>query len=115
MKKSRKPTPAEINAVKAAAKREYDRFIALPDAQKTREADAAARAKSRALSPAERAMFDQMGIGRRRGRPTKGAGARQISVTMERNLLSRVDQYARQRGLSRAELIARSLELAMAG
>jgi hypothetical protein len=114
MKKSKKPTRAEISAAKAAAKREYDRFLSLPDVHKTREAEAAARSKSRPLTPAERAMFDQAGIGRRRGRPVRGAGARQISVTMERELLSRVDQYVRQRKLTRAQFIARSLELAMA-
>ena len=64
MKKSRKPTRAEIYAAKAAAKQEHSRFIALPDAQKTREAEAAARAKSRPLPPTERAMFDETGIGR---------------------------------------------------
>lgn len=114
MKASQKPTRAQINAAKAAAGREHDRFLALSDVQKTRESQAAARAGSKPLTPAERAMFDEAGIGRRRGRPTRGAGARQISVTMERGLLSRVDQYARQRGLTRAQLIARSLELAMA-
>jgi hypothetical protein len=113
MKKSTKPTRAQINAARARAKQEYNRFLALSDAQKTQEAESAARAKSKPLSPAERAMFDEAGIGRR-GRPIRGAGARQISVTMERGLLSRVDQYAHQRGLTRAQLIARSLELAMA-
>jgi len=67
MNRSKKPAQAEIDAVRAAAKLEYDRFLALPDAQKTREADAAARAMSQPLTPAERAMFDEMGIGRRRG------------------------------------------------
>jgi hypothetical protein len=113
--KPSQPTRAEIDAVKAASKRAYDRFMALTDAEKTREADAAARAKSRPLTAAERAMFDEMGIGRRRGRPRNGRGARQISVTVERGLLYRVDQFARQRGLSRAQLIAQSLERAMAG
>ncbi len=115
MKKSKKPTQAEINAVKAAAKREYDRFLAIPDEQKRGEAEAAGRAKSRPLTPAERAMFEQAGIGRRRGRPARGRGAQQISVTMERDLLSRVDLYARRRGLSRAKLIAQSLEMVMGG
>jgi hypothetical protein len=112
---SSKPTRADIDAAKAAAKREYDRFMALNNAEKTRDAEAASRAKSRPLTAAERAMFDEMGLGRRPGRPTSGQGSRQISVTMERGLLSRVDAFAHQRGLSRAQFIARSVELAMAG
>ncbi len=110
-----KPTRASIDAAKAAAKREYDRFVALNDAGKARDAEATARARARTLTAAERAMFDEIGLGRGRGRPVKGAGARQISVTMERGLLARVDDLAQRRGLSRAQFIARSLEMAMAG
>ena len=113
--KPSKPTRAETDAAKSAAKREFDRFMALGDAEKTRDAEAASRAKSRPLTAAERAMFDEVGLGGRRGRPTRGQGARQISLTMERGLLSRVDEFARQHGLSRAQFIARSLEMAMAG
>jgi hypothetical protein len=109
-----KPAGVRINAAKVAAKREYDRFMALSDIERKRDAHAAAGSKSRPLTVAERAMFDEVGLGRRRGRPAKGQGARQISVTMERGLLVRVDEFAHQRGMSRAQFIARSLELAMA-
>ena len=34
-------------------------------------------------------MFDEIGIGR--GRPRKGRGAKQISVTVERDLQNRVE------------------------
>jgi hypothetical protein len=59
-----KPTLRQINAVKASARREFDRFMSLSAADKTREAEAIAKAKSKPLSPAERAMFDEFGIGR---------------------------------------------------
>lgn len=108
-----------IVAAKAAAQREYDRFMSLSDAEKTRAAEQAAaaaeRGEDRPLMPAERALFDELGIGapgrpsgpRRRGRPMRGQGARQISLTVERHLLSRADHYARQHGMSRAQLVAR--------
>ncbi len=111
--KKNSPTRPEITAAKAAALRETERFMALSDAAKTREAESAAKSKSRPLAAAERAMFDAMGIGRARGRPMKGRGARQISLTMERGLLSRVDLYVRDHGLSRAQFIARAVERAL--
>ena len=93
------------------------------EAQKTRAAEEAAaganRGEDRPLTPAERAMFDELKIGaagrpRKRGRPKHGQGARQISLTVERQLLSRADQYARQHGMSRAQLVARGLERVIA-
>jgi membrane protein involved in colicin uptake len=110
--KNKRPTRAQINAAKASAQAEYDRFMALSDAEKTRDAAAAAKMRSRPLTPAQRAMFDEMGMGSRgRGRPKKGKGARQISVTMESDLLSRVDRFARTQGMSRAQLIAKGVEI----
>lgn len=118
----KKPTKDEIDAVKATLKRGYDRFMALSDEEKTRAAEAADRQVSRPLSPAQRAQSDEMGIGRagrpqriRAGRPAKGQGARQISVTMERGLLLRVDRYVGQKGLTRAQFLAQAAELALAG
>ena len=95
--------------LEAAAKSEFDRFMALPDSQKTREAEAIARRKSRPLSAAERAMFREVGIGHR-GRPVIGKGAKQISVTMEAGLLARADRFARSHGMTRARLIADGVE-----
>ena len=45
------------------------------------------------------------------GRPRKGLGALRVQVSMERGLLARADAYARIHGLSRAALLARSVEL----
>ena len=43
------------------------------------------------------------------GRPRKGLGAKTISLTVERSLLARSDDYAKRLGISRAELIQRGL------
>ncbi len=67
MKKKTHASKAEVDAAKAASHPEFNRFMALSDAEKTREAEAAARMESRPLTPAERAMFDEVDIG---GSPT---------------------------------------------
>jgi len=46
---------------------------------------------------------------RKRGRPRKGAGARVISVSVEKDLLARSDNLAERMGISRASLIQRGL------
>lgn len=50
----------------------------------------------------------------RRGRPRVGAGARRIQITVERNLLAIADRRAREERISRSELIARGLRMALA-
>ena len=53
---------------------------------------------------------------RKRGRPVRGAGAKAISVTVEKSILARADALARKLGITRAQLIERALaeELARA-
>jgi len=46
---------------------------------------------------------------RKRGRPPTGKGAKVVSVSVEKGLLSRSDRLARRLGISRAALIARGL------
>lgn len=53
------------------------------------------------------------GIRRAMGRPRVGAGAARVQVTVERGLLAEADAYARQHGITRAQLIARGIRLAM--
>jgi len=50
----------------------------------------------------------------RRGRPRVGAGAKRIQITVERNLLAVADRRAHEERISRSELIARGLRLALA-
>jgi hypothetical protein len=47
---------------------------------------------------------------RKRGRPRVGAGAKAISVTVERTLLKRIDRIVRLRKTTRAKLISRGLK-----
>jgi hypothetical protein len=50
----------------------------------------------------------------KRGRPMIGEGAERIQVTVERALLAEADELARRKRISRSELIARGLRLALA-
>jgi hypothetical protein len=51
---------------------------------------------------------------RKPGRPRRGKGAKAISVSVERGLLSRSDALAKDLGLSRAGLIERGLQAVLA-
>jgi hypothetical protein len=51
---------------------------------------------------------------RKPGRPRRGKGAKVISVSVERGLLSRSDALAKGLGLSRAGLIERGLQAVLA-
>jgi len=51
---------------------------------------------------------------RRRGRPPIGKGAERIQVSLERSLLAQADDLAEREHISRSELIARGLRLALA-
>ncbi len=44
------------------------------------------------------------------GRPRIGLGAQRLNISMERGLLSRLDAYARRHGMSRAAVLARSVQ-----
>ncbi|HPD31929.1 MAG TPA: hypothetical protein PLL20_18195 [Phycisphaerae bacterium] len=82
-------SPAELDALSEEFDREFvvDTFGPLPRSVKNR----LDRAK------------------RKPGRPRIGAGSQAISVTIEKKLLQRIDQVARRRKTTRAQLIARGL------
>lgn len=63
--------------------------------------------ESKPLSPEQRREWQR--IKRKLGRPRKGAGAKVISVSVERGLLARSDRLAKKLGISRAALIERGL------
>lgn len=91
-----KMTPKEL----AAATRQFDvgtdpRFLKPPPEEKRRHDSAMRRIK------------------RRRGRPRVGVGSSRVQITLEGSLLKQADQFARARGISRSELIADGLLLAM--
>ena len=89
----------------------YERFIAMIDAQRDAEVakfDAPTDlAKTRALSPSDRALHTK--ARRKAGRPKVDRGTVVISLSVERGLLADVDTYARKRGLPRASLVALAL------
>ena len=67
------------------------------------------------FGPPSAAARDRWERARRKpGRPRRGKGARVISVSVERGLLSRSDKLARNLGLSRAGLIERGLKAMLA-
>jgi len=105
---------------------EYERFMALSDAQKDAEVakydkfpegfvgkplrksdkvlDRLARAKGRALSRSgSRAV----------GRPMVGNGAKIVPVSIERGLLEKADSFARRHKLKRSQMVADGLRLVM--
>jgi hypothetical protein len=111
---------------------EYERFMALSDAEKDAEvavydrypqgikgrplnkADKAlhrlARARGRAVAagripPAERAPGA--------GRPIVGKGAKIVPVSIERGLLKEVDSFAKAHKLKRSQMVAQGLRLVM--
>ena len=94
--KKRKPWD-QMNARELeAATKKYDREFA---------ADREARPLSRTDRAKHRAA--------KRGRPRIGKGAAKIYISMERGLLSKADTYAKRAGISRSELIARSVRAAI--
>ncbi len=62
---------------------------------------------SRPLAKAQRALWEK--AKRKPGRPRRGAGAKTISLTVERSLLKRADKEAKRRHISRAQLVALGL------
>ena len=60
----------------------------------------------------QRAKADAVAA-RGRGRPLVGLGAKRINVTVERSLLAEADAYARSRGMTRADIIAKGLRTLM--
>ena len=49
-----------------------------------------------------------------RGRPMIGKGAKIVPVSIERELLSRADAFAKRHKLKRSEMVAKGLRLVMA-
>ncbi len=67
--------------------------------------------------PGEAAMNKLDRAKRKTDRPVRGAGAKPISVAVEKSILARADALAEELGITRAQLIERALveELARAG
>jgi len=93
-----------------------DRFIALSDAEKRRvikeiEAETPEQRLARAKPLDAEGRRRHALFRRKAGRPRIGTGSGTINVTIsiERDLLKKADAVAKKQGLSRSELVARSV------
>lgn len=68
--------------------------------------------QSRPLTPAEQKEWQQ--VSRKQGRLKSGEGFKRVSVSLERGLLERVTELAKERHISRSRLVANALEQALA-
>jgi hypothetical protein len=100
MKRKRPATdfPRMTTAELRAATREFDREMVADEFHP--------------LSLAERARWER--ARRKPGRPRRGAGAKVISVSVERGLLVRSDALAKNLGITRASLVERGLKAVLA-
>ena len=70
-------------------------------------------ARSKPLTPRQRAQWGRIKKKMGRGRPKIGKGHKLISLSIERGLLGRADAYAKRHGLKRTELVAKGLRAVM--
>jgi hypothetical protein len=101
---------------------EYERFMALTDAQK--DAEVAIYDKSpdeirgKPLTNADKALHRRArargrAVARAAGRPMIGQGAKIVPVSIERGLLKQVDSFAKRHKLKRSQMVAQGLRLVM--
>jgi hypothetical protein len=96
-------------------KSEYERFLALSDAQRDREVskyDFPGTIATKPLRAKDKALHRK--AGGRSGRPRIGEGAKIVPVSIEGKLLRQADAFAREHRLKRSEMVARGLRLVMA-
>jgi hypothetical protein len=110
--------PATKTRVKK--KSEYERFMALTDAQ--RDAEVAVYDKPLALAPdglpgkplrARDKALHRRAAARGAGRPMVGKGAKIVPVSIERGLLKDADAFAKRHRLKRSQMVAEGLRLVM--
>ena len=93
-----------------------EQFEQMTDAQKTAFAKQYDReiplSETRPLTADERKLFKRI-LKRGRGRPRIGKGAARINITIEKDLLGRVNAFAKKARISRARMIVQGLELMM--
>jgi len=95
-----------------------ERFMALSEEEKAAELapferGEVPRSQSRPLTPAERKIWDKIRKSLQRGRPTVGAGAKVMSISIERGLLKKADAFAKRHHLKRSQMVAEGLRLVM--
>jgi hypothetical protein len=95
---------------------EYDRFMALSDADKDAEVakyDRPEGVAGRPLTAADMALHRRARAKARAGRPMVGEGAQIVPISIERGLLKQADSFARRHKLKRSQLVAKGLRLVM--
>jgi hypothetical protein len=101
---------------------EYERFMALTDAEK--DAEVAIYDKfpqgfpSKPLRESDKALHRVArargrAVARAAGRPMVGKGAKIVPVSIERGLLKEADSFAKRHKLKRSQMVAQGLRLVM--
>lgn len=65
------------------------------------------------LTAAQRARHRRAGAPAKAGRPKIGGGAQIVPVSIERGLLTRVDEFAQRHHLKRSQMVTEGLRLVM--
>jgi hypothetical protein len=90
----------------------YSEMSAAELAEETKQYDAEG-VEPKFLKPPPGLRAAEKRIRTGRGRPTVGKGAQRVSVTVERALLDEANRFAKARKMTRSELIAIGLRMAM--
>ncbi|HEV2295976.1 MAG TPA: hypothetical protein VGR35_19175 [Tepidisphaeraceae bacterium] len=100
----------------------YQRFMAMTPAQRDAEVakyDLEDLTPGKPLTAADKALHRRAAARGARtaraklGRPTIGAGAKIVPVTIERGLLKKADAFAKRHQLKRSQMVAQGLRLVM--
>jgi hypothetical protein len=98
-------------------KNEYQRFMALTDAQKTAEVEKYEPGRPplslKPLAEADKALHRLARARTKGGRPKVGQGAKIVPVSIERGLLKETDRFAKRHKLKRSQMVAEGLKLLM--
>lgn len=93
-----------------------DAFMALPDEEKERQLKEFDREfvgdEFKPLTAKQRAQWER--AKRKPGRPVRGAGAKVISLSVEKQLLQKADEEAKRRHISRAQFFEMGIKQLLA-
>ena len=101
---------------------EYERFVALTDAEKDAEVAVYDRHPagfpSKPLRESDKVLHRLArargrAVARAAGRPMVGRGAKIVPVSIERGLLKEADSFAKRHKLKRSQMVAQGLRLVM--
>jgi hypothetical protein len=96
-------------------KKNYTKMNRAELAAATRQFDAANEPRFGKAPLREQRRHDALvrKIKRQRGRPRIGEGSERVQITVEGSLLQQADRFAREKGISRSQLVAEGLLLAL--